>query len=68
MPLGMGVDLGPGRIVLDGDAAPSSEKRTTAPPPPFRLMSVVATVARLRYCSALVLWLCCFFFVSAKSG
>jgi len=40
------VGLGPGYIVLDGDPAPP--KKGTAPP--FRLMSIVATVAHLRYC------------------
>ena len=46
-PLGTEVELGPGHIVLDGVPAPS-ERATTAPP--FRLMSVVATVAHLSYC------------------
>jgi len=31
MPLGMGVGLGPGHIVLDGKPAPPSQKRDTAP-------------------------------------
>ena len=55
MPLGTEVDLSPGHIVLDGDPDP--------PPPAkgaqhsslsFRPMSIVATVAHLSYCSALV--------------
>jgi len=31
MPLGMGVGLGPGDFVLDGDLAPSSQKRGRSP-------------------------------------
>jgi len=41
MKLGMEVDPGPGRIVLDGDPA-LLPKRSTATPPNFRRMSVVA--------------------------
>ena len=48
-PLGTEVDVGPGHIVLDGDPAPLGE-RGTAAPPPFRPMSIVATVAHLSYC------------------
>jgi len=48
-PLGTGVDLSQGHIVLDGDPAPPRE-RGTAAPPPFRPMSIVATVAHLSYC------------------
>ena len=33
---------------------PSSRERSTAAPPSFRLMSIVATVAHLNYCLALV--------------
>jgi len=40
MPLSMEVGLGPGDFVLDGGSSP----------PPFRPMSIVATVDRLRYC------------------
>jgi len=40
MPLGMEVGLDPGHIVLDGDPAPPTEKRGTAPN--FWPMSVVA--------------------------
>jgi len=46
-PLGVEVDLGPGHIVLDEDAAPQ-RKGTAAPS--FQLMSLVATVAHLSYC------------------
>ena len=35
MPLGVEVDLGPGHIVLDGDQAPPTERRTAQQPPPF---------------------------------
>jgi len=45
-PLGTEVDLGPGHIVLDGDPAPSA-KGAQQPPPSFRPMSIVATVAHL---------------------
>jgi len=48
-PLGTEVDLGPGHIVLDGDPAPP-RKGHCSPPPPFRPMSIVATVAHLSYC------------------
>jgi len=37
MPLGTEVDLGPGDIVLDGDPASLTERRTAAPP--LRAMS-----------------------------
>jgi len=41
------VDLCAGHIALDG--FPAFRKRGTAPPP-FRTMSIVATVAHLSYC------------------
>ena len=45
-PLGTEVDLGPGHTVLDG--VPALRQRGTAvPPPSFRPMSIVATVAHL---------------------
>ena len=47
-PLGTEVDLGPGHIVLDGVTAPS--KGAQQPPPCFRPMSILATVAYLSYC------------------
>ena len=47
-PLGTEVDIGAGHIVLDG--FPALRERGTAPPPPFRPMSIVATVAHLSYC------------------
>ena len=47
-PLGTEVDLGPGHIVLDGLPAPA--KGAQQPPPSFRPMSIVATVAYLSYC------------------
>jgi len=50
-PLGTKVDLGPGHIVLDGVSA--LRERGTATPS-FRPMSIVATVAHLSYCWALV--------------
>jgi len=44
----MEVDLGPGHIVLVG--VPALRKRdTAAPPPSFRPVSIVATVAHLSY-------------------
>jgi len=46
--LGAEVDLGPGHIVLDGVPAPV--KGAQQPPPSFRPMSIVATVAHLSYC------------------
>jgi len=46
-PIGTEVDLGPGHIVLDG--VPALRERSTAPPPSFRPMSIVATVAHLNY-------------------
>jgi len=49
-PLGTEVDLGAGHIVLD--RFPALRGRGTAPP--FRPMSIVATVAHLSYCWALV--------------
>ena len=49
MPLGTEVELGPGHIVLDG--VPGAPNGAQQPPPPsFRLMSIVATVAHLSYC------------------
>ena len=52
-PLGTEVDLGPGHIALDGVPAPM--KGAQLPPPSsFRPMSIVATVAHLSYCLALV--------------
>jgi len=48
-PLDTEVDLGPGHIVLDGVPA-LRERGTAAPPPSFRPMSIVATVAHLCYC------------------
>jgi len=50
-PLSMEVDLGPGHTVLDG--VPASSKGAQQPPS-FRPMSIVATVAHLSYCWALV--------------
>ena len=47
-PLGTEVGLGPGHIVLDG-VSPLRETGTE-PPPSFRPMSIVATVAHLSYC------------------
>ena len=47
-PLGTEVDLSPGHIVLDGVPAPA--KGALQPPPSFRPMSIVATVAHLSYC------------------
>jgi len=48
-PLGTEVDLGPGHIVLDG--VPALRETGTALPPPFSLpVSIVTTVAHLRYC------------------
>jgi len=51
-PLGREIDLGPGHIVLD--RVPALHERGTAAPPSFWPMSIVATVAHLRYCWALV--------------
>jgi len=51
-PLGTEVDIGAVHIVLDG--FPALCKRGTAPPS-FRPMSIVATVAHLSYCWALVM-------------
>jgi len=53
MPLGTEVGLGPGDFVIDGDPAPSRKK--AQPPPNFWPMSIVATVAHVSYCWALVL-------------
>ena len=51
MKLGVQVGLVPGHIVLDmGTQLPLPQTGT----PPFRPMSIVATVAHLSYCSALV--------------
>jgi len=47
--LGMEVDLGPGHIVLYGVPA-LLETGTSTPPPSLRPISIVATVAHLRYC------------------
>jgi len=49
-PLGTEVDLSPGHIVLEGVQL-CRERGTAAPP--FRPMSVVATVAHLSYCRVL---------------
>jgi len=46
MLLGMEVDLGSGHTVLDGVLAPAKGHST----PSFRPMSLLATVAHLRYC------------------
>ena len=51
-PLGTEVDLGRGHIVLDG--VPALRERGTAPPPLFPPMSIVATVAGVSYCLAVV--------------
>jgi len=40
MPLGMEIDLGPGYIVLDGEASPQRKKAQQ--PPTFRAMYMVA--------------------------
>jgi len=42
MKLGMAVGLGPGHVVLDGDAAPNPEKAAQQPCPIFRPKSVEA--------------------------
>jgi len=49
-PLGTEVDFGPCHIVLHGVPAPAKGHRS----PSFRPMSIVATVAHLSYCWALV--------------
>ena len=50
-PLGTEVDLGSCHIVLDGDpASPRAKKAQQPPPPSFRPMSIVPTVAHLSYC------------------
>ena len=51
MPVGTEEGLGPGDVVLDGDPAPARKRGTT---PNFRPVSIVATVAHLSYCRALV--------------
>jgi len=51
-PLGTEVDIGAGHIVLDG--FPALRQRGTAPPPSFRPMYIVATVAHLSHWWALV--------------
>jgi len=48
-PLGTEIDLGLGHIVLDGFLA-LCERGTAAPPPSFRPMSLVSTVAHRSYC------------------
>jgi len=50
MPLGMGVGLVPGHIVLHGVSA--LRETGTAPPPSssFRRMSIVAAAAHFSYC------------------
>jgi len=50
--LGTEVDIGADHIVLDG--FPALREMGTAPPPSFRPMSIMSTVAHLSYCSALV--------------
>jgi len=50
-PLGTEVDLGPGHIVLDGVPAPAKGAQQ---PLYFRPMSIVAMIAHLSYCRALV--------------
>jgi len=53
MPLGKGVGLGPGHIVLDGD--PVGTQRPTAAPPHFSARVYCGqTVAHLSNCWALV--------------
>jgi len=52
MPLDSEVGLGPGNIVLVGDSAPPRKRGTAAPL--IWLMYIVATVANLNYCCALV--------------
>jgi len=51
-PLCTEIDLGAGHIVLDGD--PARPRERAQQPPSFRPMSIVATVAHLSYCWALV--------------
>ena len=48
-PHGTEVELGPGHIVLEGEG-PSFPAKGAQQPPSFRPMSIVATVAHLRYC------------------
>jgi len=53
MSLGTEVDLCLRNIVFDMD--PTTPRKKAQPPPPnFRPMSIVVTVARLSYCRALV--------------
>jgi len=47
-PLGTEVGLGSGHIVLEGVPAPA--KGAQHPPPSFRPVAIVATVAHLSYC------------------
>ena len=54
MPVGTEVDLGPGHIVLDGDPATLPPRKGHSSRPSFRPMSIVATVAYLSYCWAVV--------------
>jgi len=49
MSLGMEVGLSPDDTVLDGTQLPSTREMGRAAPP-FRPMSIVATVAHLSYC------------------
>ena len=51
-PLGTEVDIGASHIVLDG--FPELRERGPAPPPSFRPMSIVATVAHLSYTAELL--------------
>ena len=52
-PLGTEVDLGPDHIVLDVDLFPPA-KEAQQPPPSFRSESILAVVAHLSYCRALM--------------
>jgi len=57
MPLGTEVGLGPDNVVLDWDpASPLLPPQKGHSSPPLQRMSVVATVAHLSYCWALVLY------------
>jgi len=49
-PLGAEVDLGRGHIVLVGSQVPPLANGAQQPPPSYRPMSIVATVACLSYC------------------
>ena len=42
MAVGMEVGLNPGHIVLDGDAAPATQKKGAEPAPSFWPISIVA--------------------------